>query len=318
MSITLDRESTFETMKRDIETGGDQVLWSESYGIGDAAVLLACVYFGCAMEYLGQRLNDLAKKVGADFIEQVLKNKGRIFGAGDLEVEAGDAYWSVYIKVWNPLKMRYEKVTTERFVRLYVRFRRSAQPLIKGESNVVNFEPRFRAINDISGRFGFEGGYPNFHQANNGQGIIFGTILFKPEYVDVADVSVDKLNNPSNNDARFRAIHDYASSNDYIGGFPNFHQANYGNGVVYGTILIKKEAAERRDISVAELGNPSNNEARFRAVHDYASSNDYIGGFPNFHQANYGNGVVYGTILIKKEAAERRDISLNDLINLYQ
>lgn len=121
--------STFEDMKRDIETGWDEVLWSESYGWGDAAALVACVYFGCAAAYLGQRLEDLATKVGKDLLEQTLRNKGKVLtGPGNFQVQAGDAYWSVYQKIWNPVAQRNEKVTTERYVRLYVRYRRDGTP----------------------------------------------------------------------------------------------------------------------------------------------------------------------------------------------
>ncbi|PJO43395.1 hypothetical protein [Lysinibacillus xylanilyticus] len=116
--------STWNKMKEDVETGWDIVLWSKSYGMGEAAKLAACIYLGCATAYLGQELKDLAAKVGKDLVEKALANKGKIFGAGQFEVEAKDAYYSVYHKVWNPLKSRHEKVTTERFVRLYVRMRR--------------------------------------------------------------------------------------------------------------------------------------------------------------------------------------------------
>lgn len=108
------------------------------------------------------------------------------------------------------------------------------------------------------------------------------------------------LKSPSNNEARFRAINDWARKNGYAAGFPNFHQANYGQGIVYGTILLKDGTVEARDVSASELGNPSDNEARFRAINDWATKNGYAAGFPNFHQADYGQGVVYGTILIKK------------------
>ncbi|WP_226000966.1 hypothetical protein [Paenibacillus sp. BJ-4] len=119
--------STFEDMKREIETGWDIVLWSKSYGMGEAAKLAACIYFGCAAAYLGQELKELADKVGEDLLSKALQNKGKIFGSGQFEVSAGDAYWSVYHKVWNPFKRRHEKITTERFVRLYVRMRRKAR-----------------------------------------------------------------------------------------------------------------------------------------------------------------------------------------------
>lgn len=117
--------STFRNMKNDIETGWDETLWSESYGPGDFAALAACTYFGCAASYLSDRLEDLAAKVGRDLLKSVLENKGRVlFGPGNLEIQAGDAYWSVYHRIWNPLAFRHEKVTTERYIRLYVRYRR--------------------------------------------------------------------------------------------------------------------------------------------------------------------------------------------------
>lgn len=308
--------STFNEMKKEIEPGWDHVLWSESYGFGDAAALIACVYYGCAAEYLGQRLKDLAEKVGPDFLEQVFKNKGRIFGKGDLEVEAGDAYWSVFHRIWNPLEWRHEKVTTERYVRLYVRFRRKKATHPASDTTISSVMPRFRAINDISGRLGYEGGFPNFHQADYGHGVVFGATLLKPDYVDWTDIRADKLGNPTGVEARFQAVHNYAFKQGYRGGFPNFHQANYGKGEVYGAILIKKGAADRKDIPATELGNPGSIEARFRAVHDWAVAHGYRGGFPNFHQANHGAGVVYGTILVKKKAADWRDVSLEELRNL--
>ncbi|MBB3909247.1 hypothetical protein PNH38_15535 [Anoxybacillus rupiensis] len=116
--------STFEQMKNDIEKGWDIVLWSKSYGWGEAAKLAGCIYLGCATAYLGQQLEELAAKVGPDLLKQALANKGKIFGAGQFEVEAGTAYWSTYYNVWNPFKRRHERVTTDRYVRLYVRMRR--------------------------------------------------------------------------------------------------------------------------------------------------------------------------------------------------
>ncbi|MEB9879416.1 hypothetical protein P4K67_21965 [Bacillus cereus] len=119
--------TTFQDMKNSVENGWDIVLWSKSYGFGEAAKLAACVYLGCASSYLGQQLEDLAQKVGPDLLNQAIANKGKIFGAGHFEVEANTAYWSTYYKVWNPLKFRWEKVTTDRYVRLYVRMRRKRQ-----------------------------------------------------------------------------------------------------------------------------------------------------------------------------------------------
>lgn len=116
--------STFENMKKDIETGWDIVLWSKSYGFGEAAKLGACIYLGCAQAYLGQQLQDLANKVGPDLLKQALQNKGKIFGSGAFEVSAGTAYWSTYYEYRNPITGKRERITTDRYVRLYVRMRR--------------------------------------------------------------------------------------------------------------------------------------------------------------------------------------------------
>lgn len=117
--------STFTEMKRNIEDGWEDVLWSESYGWGDAAAVAACTYFGCVQVYLEHRLDRLLEKVGREFLEQVIRNKGQVLtGPGELQVQAGDAYYSVYHNVWNPFRGRHEKVTTERYIRLFVRYRR--------------------------------------------------------------------------------------------------------------------------------------------------------------------------------------------------
>ncbi|ALS09867.1 hypothetical protein ABE82_25960 (plasmid) [Paenibacillus peoriae] len=114
-------------------------------------------------------------------------------------------------------------------------------------------------------------------------------------------------------DLRFRLMDRYAGLNGFGGAFPNFHQANYGNGVVFGVKLIKPEIVEMRSVLVSELGDPPDNESRFRAIHDYANRNDYGTGFPNFHQAKSGDGVVYEVVLFKPEAVEIRDVLVSEL-----
>ncbi|MES0335140.1 MAG: hypothetical protein SFH39_02105 [Candidatus Magnetobacterium sp. LHC-1] len=171
---------------------------------------------------------------------------------------------------------------------------------------------RFRSTYDYVVEHGYVGGFTNFHQANYGKGIVNGTIFLKHEAAEWRDILASELGNPDVDDvgARFRSVYDYAIRHGYVGGFPNFHQANYGTGVVYGTILLKHEAAEWRDILASELGNPDADDvgARFRSVHDYAIRHGYVGGFPNFHQANYGTGVVYNAILLKHGAVECKDV----------
>ncbi len=101
--------------------------------------------------------------------------------------------------------------------------------------------------------------------------------------------------------ATFQSAFDYAEAHNYRGGFPTFHEADYGNGKVYGVLFLKREAAEWRDIPVQELNNPTPTDIpeRFRSVTTYAQAHNYRGGFPTFHEADYGNGKVYGTILVR-------------------
>lgn len=114
---------------------------------------------------------------------------------------------------------------------------------------------------------------------------------------------------------RFRETSDYAWAHRFLSGFPNFHEADYGQGVVYGTFLLGSDVADWRDLRAADLGSPPAGDvgARFRATNDWAHRNGYLSGFPNFHQADYGAGTVYGSVLIKQGAAEWRDIPARDL-----
>jgi murein DD-endopeptidase MepM/ murein hydrolase activator NlpD len=172
---------------------------------------------------------------------------------------------------------------------------------------------RFRALYNWASSQGFAGGVHNFHQADYGPSN--GTILLKQGFFEWEDIPAAELGNPRTPEERFRATYDWATRNGYVGGFPNFHEANYGNGTVYGSILVKASAADWRDIPAAELGNPRTAEERFRATYDWATRNGYVGGFPNFHEADYGNGTVYGTLLIKPQAAEWRDLYSAQLNN---
>ncbi|SDD27446.1 aegerolysin family protein [Niabella drilacis] len=189
------------------------------------------------------------------------------------------------------------------------------------------FEERFRAVNTYAGNKGYAGAFPNFFEANYeyigafpnffeadyGHGTVYGTLFIKKGAADWSDIPAVDLGNPQLPEERFRAMNTYAGKKGYIGAFPNFLEADYGQGTVYGTLLIKKEAADWKDIPAADLGNPQTPDERFRAVNTYASNNGYIGAFPNFFEADYGQGTVYGTLLIKKEAADWRDIPAADL-----
>ncbi|MCA9875613.1 MAG: hypothetical protein KC441_18205 [Anaerolineales bacterium] len=115
----------------------------------------------------------------------------------------------------------------------------------------------------------------------------------------------------------FRHRAESAARANFMGAFPNFYEATYGLDTVGGTIFVKTDAAEWRDVPLAELDNASLGDfgARMRATNAYASRNGFVGGFPTFFDADYGNGTVCGTVLLKPEAAEWRDVPLSELGN---
>lgn len=173
----------------------------------------------------------------------------------------------------------------------------------------------------------FAGAFPNFYRAKYGENIVGGTIFLRSNASEWRDISLHQLGNPSLEDfaARMRATQDYAIQQGFAGGFPNFYHAKkyrYQGGfgwdsqfepvTVCGTVLIGYSSATWRDVPLVELGNPPLDDigARFKATHDYAVKNGFLGGFPNFYHADYGNGIVCGTLLIEKSAGEWRDVFL--------
>lgn len=170
----------------------------------------------------------------------------------------------------------------------------------------------FRHRADYASQNGFAAGFPNFHEARQGNNLVGGTILIKHGMIAWQDVSLQALRNPNMADfaARMRATQDYAVRNGFIAGFPNYHSANVGGTTVCGTFLLTNAAAEWRDVPLSELGNPPLNDigARMRSANDYAFRNGFLGGFPTFYHADYGNGTVCGIVLIKKDAGEWRDV----------
>ena len=160
----------------------------------------------------------------------------------------------------------------------------------------TNIGARFRAVSDYAIKSGFVGGFPNFYF--NNETVNYGTILLGQGAAEWRDVPASELGYRADADigARFRAVQEYAQNNGFVGGFPNY----YFNEILnYGTILLRQGAAEWRDVPASELGYPADADAgtRFRAVHDYAITHGFVGGFPNFFADE--SKQVYGVILIK-------------------
>src|SRR5215217_1089495 len=91
----------------------------------------------------------------------------------------------------------------------------------------------------------------------------------------------------------FRHRIERATQANFLAGFPNFYEATYGRDTVGGTIFITPAAAEKRDVPLTELDNVPLEDfgARMRATHMYANRNGFVGGFPTYQHADYGNGI---------------------------
>lgn len=180
---------------------------------------------------------------------------------------------------------------------------------------------RFRAINDWCARSGgtYVAGWPNFHQANysDPQRTVYGHFLLKSDVVEWRDVRASEYR-ATDTRTRFTGAHDYAVRNGYQHGFPNFHEANYGNGVVYGTFLIKPGTCEWRDVPASELGLGTGDPSKismdrwFRGASDYAARHGYAAAMPNGHYARYGQ-YVCGVFLFPHGKVEWRDIRGREL-----
>lgn len=147
----------------------------------------------------------------------------------------------------------------------------------------------FRHRMGIAPSAGFMGGFPNFYETTEGRNHLGGTIFLTQAAAEWRDVPLAELGNVALEDfeGRMRATNTWAVPHGFVGGFPTFFHADYGTGVVCGTVLLGSNGAEFRDIPLSELGNPALDdfEARFRATQDYASRNGFVGGFPTLYHA---------------------------------
>jgi hypothetical protein len=158
---------------------------------------------------------------------------------------------------------------------------------------------------------------PTFYEATYGNHVVGGAVLLSQALAEWRDVPLAELGNPDLNDfdLRMRATQDYAVSHGFVGGFPNFFHADYGQGVVCGTILLGAGSAQWRDLPWSEIGNPILEDigARFRGVYDWALSNGFGGGFPNMYHADKPTGRVSGAILLKPGVGEWIDVPIRVL-----
>jgi hypothetical protein len=115
--------------------------------------------------------------------------------------------------------------------------------------------------------------------------------------------------------ALFRGAASYANTHGFPAAFPNCHQQDHGQGVVYGTILLKPGTVEWSDVPRSTLGNPDPNDVRamMTAAANYAWANGYVAAFPTFFGADYGAGIVHSIVLFPPGSADWRDVLIEDL-----
>lgn len=183
-----------------------------------------------------------------------------------------------------------------------------------------DWDRRFREAHDYASWHGFATAWPNFHQADYGDGVVYGTFLLPSSTAEWRDVPAVEygVHDITDLPAMIRGATDFAVSNGFAAGLPNFHQANYGSGVVYGTFLISVGMTEFRDVPAAELGvwDRTDAPAMLRAASDYATSHGFAAAFPTFHEADHGNGLVFGIVLFRSGTAAWRDVP-GDLLRKY-
>ncbi|WP_225888072.1 hypothetical protein [Myxococcus xanthus] len=112
-------------------------------------------------------------------------------------------------------------------------------------------------------------------------------------------------------DFRFRTANRYAGIHGYAAGFGNFHEANYGAGVVRGTVLLKPgTVAHYLAVPRSSLGNTalSNIPELFRRAQDYGNAHGLGIALPSFEQGLNGSVVEYGIHFLHPSVVEFRDV----------
>lgn len=180
---------------------------------------------------------------------------------------------------------------------------------------------RFRAISDWCGRSGtYRGGWPNFEQAayDVPNRVVYGHFLMREPNIVWQDVPAGEYRSTDLR-TRFVGAHDYARRTGFAHGFPNFQEANYGRGLVYGTFLMAPGTCEWRDVMARDLGLGEDDPARksiddwIRGASRYALDNGYAAGLPNGNYLKYPDGWRCGVMLVPHGIAEHVDIRGREL-----
>lgn len=227
--------------------------------------------------------------------------------------------WAWFVD--NPITHFRVTFTVRRRASAQAASRLSFPDAVPGRQEMAMQSFRHRTAAAPSG--GFAGAFPNFHDTAEGRNHFGGTVFVTRAAAEWRDVPLSEMANGGLGDfaERMRSTNTWAGSHGFIGGFPTYFHADYGAGTVCGTVLIKSDGAEFRDVALSELGNPAleDFESRFRATQDYASSHGFVGGFPTLHHARAvvdrdvrtGQKIyatVCGTVLFKRGERDIRTL----------
>lgn len=180
------------------------------------------------------------------------------------------------------------------------------------------FEERFRKVTDWCSANGFPSGFPNCHEGGSGNAMVYGTVLIT-QGVTWQDVLRSTLGNPNTTRTRLTSAHDFAKTQGHAHGFPTFHEANHGAGVVYGTYLLTSAAVTWQDVPVTQILSANIDpttrpmEEWFRGAHDWAKTQGRDAAMPNGHYAQYGGNWVIGVFSFNPGIVQVRDLTHAEL-----
>jgi hypothetical protein len=91
--------------------------------------------------------------------------------------------------------------------------------------------------------------------------------------------------------------------------FPNFHQQDYGNGLVYGSVTVHQRHCIRNDVLASDMGGQTNErpagvEKRVTNANHFAWAMNYGAALPTFHQTGSGTQLRYGIVLFPRSVLE--------------
>jgi len=183
---------------------------------------------------------------------------------------------------------------------------------------MANEDRSFREVFSYAQTRGFGTGFPNFHQADYGLGVVHGTVLIGEPYYELRFVPIADFGtvNVTNVPGMMQAATRYAGAQSLGGAFPTFYRTPQADGEYVPLIALPSASVVAQRVSGDDLGNPdsTNVGAMFRAVAGYADTNGYPAGFPTFDLSTDQQGrIQFGVCLLRPEAAWTRDVPRSEL-----